>query len=94
MKTKYKLYLADEEGELYEEFYTKRELVHFKIDKTEDISLFECAERMVHKFNRSLKEGESKRYAYKLERVTVTVLGSYPYYGLNISLSMCEPEFK
>lgn len=67
------------------------------MEKSEDIDLFECAERMVNKFNRQKpKRGNQivKRYAYKLEKVSVNVIGSFPYYGLNISNDMCKPEFK
>jgi hypothetical protein len=95
MATKYKLYTVEEDRQTFhEEFYSLKDLNKFKIQPDEDIDLFECAERMVNKFNRSLQKGENKRYAYKLEKVTVRVIGSAPYYGLNISQEMCEPEFK
>lgn len=95
MPTKYKLYTVEEDCKTFhEEFYTKADLLKHCVNLEEDITLFECAERMVYKFNRTLKEGELKRYAYKLEKVTVRVLGSEAYYGLNISEQMCAPEFK
>ena len=95
MPKKYKAYMIEEDGKtVHEEFYSKKELNKHKIDPDEDIDLFECAERMVNRFNRSLQEGEEKRYLYKLEEVTVRVIGSEAYYGLNVSQSMCEPEFK
>ena len=92
MATKYKLYIATESGDLTTEFYTKKELEKHRYDESE--SLFELAERMVYKFNRYEKDQTKKRYAYKLEKVSVVVLGSEQYYGLNISTEMCNPEFK
>jgi len=95
MPKKFKVYTVEEDTQTFhEEFYKKKELVKYKIDPDEDIDLFECAERMVNKFNRTLNKGENKRYVYKLEEVTVRVLGSEAYYGLNISEDMCKPEFK
>ena len=99
MPTKYKLYTVEEDGKTFhEEFYTKKQLLRYKMKNDEEVSLFECAERMVFAFNRGTKSKrgftENKRYAYKLEKVTVQVLGSEAYYGLNISSSMCEAEFK
>lgn len=93
MAVKYKLYTAEENGNTLKEYFTKKELLQYKITKDEEITLFECAERMVGKFNRTVKEGERKRYAYKLEKVTINVLGSEVYYGLNVSNEMTKPEF-
>lgn len=94
MPTKYKLYTIEEDCRtVHQEYYSKADLVKHKTNPDEDIDLFECAERMVHRFNWTLKDGERKRYAYKLEKVTVRVLGSEEYYGLNVSPEMCEPEF-
>lgn len=91
-KTKYKLYTAQEDGKTLTEFYSKKDLDRFKYEDSD--TLFECAERMAYKFNRGVKDGEQKRYAYKLEKVTVEVLGKEEYYGMNISSQMYEPEFK
>jgi hypothetical protein len=93
MATRYRLYYIEEEGrKTFIETVTKKQLLKFKFD-SEEINLFELAERMMAKFNRGVAKGESKRYAYKLEKVTVQVIGSQPYYGLNISTEMCEAEF-
>lgn len=94
MPIKYKLYTATERGQYFEEFYSKPELEKHKIEPDEDIDLFECASRMVNRFNRTLREGEDSRYAYKLEKISVRVIGSFAFSGLGVSHEMCEPEFK
>jgi len=74
MAVKYKLYLVHENDTYSTEFYSKKELESYKTDKDEDIDLFECAERMVNKYNRQkvIRGNETvKRYAYKLEKVSV-----------------------
>ncbi|MTB53025.1 hypothetical protein [Lewinella sp. W8] len=94
MPTKYKLYYATNGGEYGEEFYSKADLMkHNYAEEGEDVDLFECAGFMLDRFNRKA-EYSKKRHCYKLEKVTVRVLGSYPFYGLNVSEAMCEPEFK
>lgn len=66
--TKYKLYIVEEDGiTFHEEFYERSELLKFKFSDEEDVDLYELASRMVNRFNRTLSEGEQKRYAYKLE---------------------------
>lgn len=92
MPIRYKLYLATKSGELMTEFYSKKELERYRKEDSEN--LFECAEHMIFRFNRNLDDDEEKRYAYKLEKVSVRVIGIEPYYGLNISDDMCKPEFK
>ena len=92
MATKYKLYAIDENGKEHREFYTKKELEKYQLPN-EELNLFECAERMIFAFNRGVDEEEDKRYCYKLEKVSVQVLGSEPYYGLNVSEEMCRAEF-
>lgn len=89
--TKYKLYTAQEDGSILKEFFTKKEIEKFRTE--DDQTLFECVESMVFKFNAGIRDVEKKRYAYKLEKVTVEVIGSQEYYGLNIGSEMCEPEF-
>ena len=89
MKT-YKLYTATERGDYFEEYYTKQELLKFKME--EDWELFECAEYMVSAFNRGEKDVTQKRYAYKLELLTIEVVGSNQFYGLNISAEMYQAE--
>lgn len=94
MPTRYKLYTIEEDrATIHKELYTKSELEKFKVIPSEDIDLFECAERMVGRFNRTLRDGGLKRYAYKLEKVSVQVIGSEEYYGLHVSPEMCKPEF-
>lgn len=92
MATKYKLYAIEESGKEHREFYTKKELEKYQLPNKE-LNLFECAERMVYEFNRGVSKEEDKRYCYKLEKVSVQVLGSEPYYGLNVSEEMCKAEF-
>ncbi len=96
MAVKYKLYSIEENGKIHEEFYTKKELEQHRQEVDEN--LFECAEHMVFAFNSSIKRRrgneQPKRFAYKLEKISVNVIGSEPYYGLNVSSDMCEPEFK
>lgn len=92
MPTKYKVYSIEISGKEHHELYTKKEIEQFQLDD-ESLTLFECAERMVSQFNRRVENQEDKRYCYKLEKVSVQVLGSEAYYGLNVSNEMCKPKF-
>lgn len=92
MPIRYKLYTIEEGGKEYREWYTKKQLQKYQLPEG-GLSLFECAERMVFKFNRSIRDSEKERFAYKLEKVSVSVVGSEAYYGLNVSQEMCDPEF-
>lgn len=88
---KYKLYTVTNNGIYLKEYFSKSEIEKFRTE--DEQTLFECAENMIYKFNRGCLTECEKRYVYKLEKVTVRVIGSQEYYGLNIGSADCEPEF-
>lgn len=91
-KIMYKAYYAEEDNnDIITEFFQGSSLKRFVQDFPDSGNYFEALEYFI--YNVYNKKNTVKRYPYKLEKITVELIGSQDFYGLGISPKMCEIEF-